>query len=122
MAQKPTQPTRPELTAEELVAQLDRSRLEIGAQAGTLTDSLNPSHQIRRSIQEHPERWIIGGVVGGVIGARMLFSSRRGRKSGKHGVRLPVAAMIGMLARTAFVLARPAATRLVQKRLEQLVD
>ncbi|MEM7145452.1 MAG: hypothetical protein AAF591_09965 [Verrucomicrobiota bacterium] len=120
----------PKLTADQLCQELDRARHALASRSHDLGQQLNPAVRLRQSVTAHPGRWITLSAVGGLVAAQCLRSPNRRRHpksdstpaNSPQRAGLPFAALLGVAARTAFKIAQPAATKLIQKRLNQLVD
>jgi hypothetical protein len=116
------------VTADELCQNLDQARRSISSGTLELGESLNPTTRFQQAIAAHPIRWLALSALGGLVAARALVPRKSSRhttdkdENSRQRAGLPLAAIIGVLARTTFDLAKPAATRLIQKRLNELVD
>jgi hypothetical protein len=114
------------LSSDQLCRDLDQARSAFSSGALDLGERLNPVTSIRQSINTHPLPWLAASALGGLILARTLVPRRRSRRHSEENeptrAGLPFAAVLGLLAKTTFNLAKPAAARLIEKRLNELVD
>jgi hypothetical protein len=128
MARQRQRPAAATVTAkEDLIASLGAHRRDLSSATGALGGSLNPSLRVQRSFQRHSSRWIAWSAVAGFVGTRMWLASRRRdaarRERGEEkGSRFGVLALLGFILRTALTVSRPAAAKLLQKRVVQMID
>ncbi len=114
-------------TKAELIASLEEARVRLGGELGALGHSLNPASRLRTSLLEHRTGWIIGSLAGGFLGTRLLLSSRRRRKlrgggEGPESRRLGLIPVLGFLLKYSLTLSRPAAAKLLEKRVVRMID
>ncbi|MFV1995560.1 MAG: hypothetical protein ACC661_08985 [Verrucomicrobiales bacterium] len=111
---------------EELVAVLDRCRGEISLNSTALGEALNPGTLVKNSLAQHPLGWVAGSALFGLIGTRVFSRSRkRKRAASVNAGHKPAGGLLALLLfglRAAFTIARPSLTRILQKRLTELVD